>query len=262
MSGIDNTAAQRLFHHWLILATLIVFGAHLAHVSGVYLHVLENDPSRLSIVISVLFVAGTLHCGLLSLRLAREDEALRDLAARMDDDLARTAGALGMPSDAGRAAAIDYFAGLAARLAPPASGQAGEYTQLTDVFAEDVRGQHESGWFVTNMLVKLGLLGTVIGFILMLSSVMAIESFDIADAQGLLGRMTIGMGVALNTTMLGLVCSMALGLQYLLVDRGADRLIARAVYLAESRLIPYLAATRAEPGRSDHPGLVDNADGV
>lgn len=262
MSNVDKAAAQRLFHHWLIFATLIVFGAHLAYVSGVYLHVLENDPSRLSIVISILFVGGSLHCGLLSLRLSREDAALRDLAARMDDDIALMAGRLGTPSGATRAAAVDYFAGLAARLAPPASGQAGEYTQLTDVFAEDVRGQHESGWFVTNMLVKLGLLGTVIGFILMLSSVMAIESFDIADAQGLLGRMTIGMGVALNTTMLGLVCSMALGMQYLLVDRGADRLIAKAVYLAESRLIPHLAGRRNEADGPDRPGNPDSPGGV
>ena len=88
------------------------------------------------------------------------------------------------------------------------------------------------------MLVKLGLLGTVIGFILMLRSVMAIESFNIEDAQSMLGAMTVGMGVALNTTMIGLVCSMLLGMQYLLVDRGADRLIAEAVFVAESKLVP------------------------
>ncbi|MGH8598031.1 MAG: hypothetical protein ACREXT_15355, partial [Gammaproteobacteria bacterium] len=65
-----------------------------------------------------------------------------------------------------------------------------------------------------------------------------VETFDIAHAQALLGSMTVGMGVALNTTLVGLVTSMLLGLQYLLLDRGADRLLADAVFFAETELTP------------------------
>lgn len=249
--GAGSESAYRLFHLWLVLLSLIVFAAHLVFESGVYGMVVRTDPSRLSIAISVLFVLGSCHCGWLSLRLGREDLALDDLVARMTRDMQATTGFLS--SGGGNdSVTLDYFRALVARVTIPGAAQAGEYTQLTDVLAEQVRGQHESGWYVTNMLVKLGLLGTVIGFILMLSSVMAIESFDIADAQGLLGRMTIGMGVALNTTMLGLVCSMLLGMQYLLMDRGSDRLVADAVYAAESRLIPWL---QQRDGRSSGDGV-------
>jgi len=54
--------------------------------------------------------------------------------------------------------------------------------------------------------------------------------------QNLLQQMTVGMGVALNTTLLGLVGTLLLGMQYLLVDRAADRLVAQTVHFTESCL--------------------------
>ncbi len=112
-----------------------------------------------------------------------------------------------------------------------------ENTQLTEVLSEHARGQHEMGWFVSGLLVKLGLLGTVIGFILMLRSVLSLGTIEFNDVQALLGEMTVGMAVALNTTLMGLMTSMLLGLQYLMLDRGPDRLIADAVFFTESELM-------------------------
>lgn len=108
---------------------------------------------------------------------------------------------------------------------------------LAQVMAERLRGQHEVGWFICGLLVKLGLLGTVIGFVMMLAPVAELKSFDLSDIQGLLQRMTTGMGVALNTTLMGLSCSMLLGMQYLMLDRAADRLVAEAVEFSETRLL-------------------------
>lgn len=237
----DDEPRYRLFHLWLILTAAITFAAYLGIDSGLYGTVVRSDPSRLSLAISVLFCIGIAHCGLLSLRLAREQDALRQVG--IGGHSRDPAGAVARLRTAGAqhsSAAVGFLAAVAARLDTSDVNDNNEYAQLTDVLAEQLRGQHEAGWFVTNMLVKLGLLGTVIGFILMLRSVMSIESFDISEAQGLLGAMTVGMGVALNTTMLGLVCSILLGMQYLLVDRGADRLLAEAVYVTESSLIPAL----------------------
>lgn len=224
----------RLFHQWLVLAVLIGFGGYLAWQSGIYGYVVQNDPTRLSVVITALFVAGMIHCGVLGWKLAQESDALaRILALDADPLLWRSGPPVVRDSVPGA-----YFHALSRRLGDARGVSAGDYAQLTDVLADRIRGQHEGGWFVTNALVKLGLLGTVIGFILMLRSVMSIDSFDISEAQGLLGAMTVGMGVALNTTMLGLVCSMLLGVQYLMMDRGADKLISDAVLYAESELIP------------------------
>lgn len=242
-----NEAAYRLFHLWLILASLVVFAGYLTVESGIFAYVVGHDPSRLSLVISALFTAGTIHCGVLSHRLAGEADALQRLLQETGGSGATLAATVAQtPADEAtkNVLTLAYFRALAARLAGSDGVNAGEYTQLTDVLSEQMRGQHEAGWFVTNMLVKLGLLGTVIGFILMLGSVMQIEAFAIEDAQGMLGSMTVGMGVALNTTMFGLVSSMLLGVQYLLIDRGADRLIATAVFTAEAELIPALLRPR------------------
>lgn len=238
----EHRPQSELFHWWLILASLIVFFVYLGFDSGIYAHVVRNDPSRLSIVISVLSLFATIHCGVLAFRLSRETDGLTAFIRHLNADPKAVQWALNA-SPAPHSHTSSYLRALVVRLRTLADGQDGDHTQLTEVLSEQLRGQHETGWFVTNMLVKLGLLGTVIGFILMLSSVMSIESFDISEAQGLLGTMTVGMGVALNTTMLGLISSMLLGLQYLMVDRGADRLIAEAVLVAESRLVPLFRGT-------------------
>lgn len=100
---------------------------------------------------------------------------------------------------------------------------------MAEVMAERARGAHQVGWFVTGLMIKLGLLGTVVGFIMMLSSLEGLEQLDISDIKTLMQQMTQGMGVAMNTTLVGLIGSMLLGLQFLLLDRHADQLIASTV---------------------------------
>jgi biopolymer transport protein ExbB/TolQ len=116
-----------------------------------------------------------------------------------------------------------------------------EHTQLADILAERARGQHEMGWFISGLSLKLGLLGTVIGFVMMLGSVTTMESLDLSDIQGVLSRMTLGMGVALNTTLVGLTANVLLGFQYLMLDRGADKLVSNTVHYAQTSVIPRLA---------------------
>ncbi len=67
--------------------------------------------------------------------------------------------------------------------------------------------------FIVDLLIRLGLVGTVIGFILMLQSVTLIENFDINLMQDLMKNMSAGMMVALYTTLTGLTSAMILMLQ-------------------------------------------------
>ena len=72
----------------------------------------------------------------------------------------------------------------------------------------------EAGWFVSDMLLTLGMIGTVAGFIYMLSS--SFTEMDPGNAfsmQGALVRLSTGMSTALYTTAAGLVCSLLLKLQ-------------------------------------------------
>lgn len=106
-------------------------------------------------------------------------------------------------------------------------------TLQAEVLTEVLRGQHQTGWFITGLAIKLGLLGTVIGFGLMLASVSNIETLEISNMENLMQSMTQGMGIALNTTMFGLVCSIFLGIQYLYLDRSADSVAIDTINFAQ-----------------------------
>ncbi|MCG8486359.1 MAG: MotA/TolQ/ExbB proton channel family protein [Chromatiales bacterium] len=228
--------AYNLLLRWLLLAGLILFGGWISWDQGILQNILVSDPTRITLIIAVTFIAASGHCAVRSLYLSSEQEALQRIIAALscsDKPLNKQSSLLD------HSLTGEFLRGLLHKPAKPELGSANRDAQLlAQVMAEQARGQHEAGWFVSGLLIKLGLLGTVIGFVLMLAPVAELESFDLADIQGLLQRMTGGMGVALNTTLLGLVCSMLLGMQYLMLDRAADRLVAAAVHLAETRLTP------------------------
>lgn len=94
-------------------------------------------------------------------------------------------------------------------------------------------------------MFKLGLLGTVIGFILMLGAVTDISDFDVGTMQGMLRDMSGGMRVALFTTLSGLIGGILLGMQYHLVDRGADELLATITEVSEVYVMPRILSASA-----------------
>ncbi|MCB1773382.1 MAG: MotA/TolQ/ExbB proton channel family protein [Gammaproteobacteria bacterium] len=228
-----------LFLRWLVIAGLIGFGAWVAWDLHLLQRLILADQTRIGLLITVIFVIGSLHCAIRSLFLSRQQEALETII-RIATDTAPTIrkgrllfGGQELPPSLAEA----YLAGAIAKQASSAANSPPTDQQLlAQVMAEQARGQHEAGWFVAGSLIKLGLLGTVIGFVLMLAPVTTLESFDQSQVQGLLKQMTVGMGVALNTTLIGLVCTLLLGIQYLLVDRAADRLVAQTVHFTESLL--------------------------
>jgi len=70
------------------------------------------------------------------------------------------------------------------------------------------------GWFVSDTLLTLGMIGTVAGFIYMLdSSFSNMDPQNVISMQGVLAKMGVGMSTALYTTAAGLVCSLLLKLQ-------------------------------------------------
>jgi len=74
-------------------------------------------------------------------------------------------------------------------------------TELMQVYESRLKSSHDMGWFVSELMIKLGLLGTIIGFILMMSSVTNITDFDITAMQEILQKMSTGMGMALYSTL-------------------------------------------------------------
>ncbi len=68
------------------------------------------------------------------------------------------------------------------------------------------------------MMLKLGLLGTIVGFILMLAPISNIDAYDVSTLKTALSSMSGGMAIALFTTLAGLVGGILLRTQYYLLD--------------------------------------------
>jgi hypothetical protein len=101
--------------------------------------------------------------------------------------------------------------------------------ESTDAIAEDdmVRWLNH-GWFAADSVLKIGLLGTIIGFILMLAPIGELTSFDASSLQSALAAMSAGMAVALYTTLTGLIANIILRFQFqFLADAMQRRLIGR-----------------------------------
>jgi hypothetical protein len=70
-----------------------------------------------------------------------------------------------------------------------------DQTLLLRALADQLRARERLGWFVSEALLRLALLGTAIGFILMLIPLSGLESFEIETLRGALAEMSGGMAV-------------------------------------------------------------------
>jgi len=233
-----DAASYHVFQQWLIITGVLVFALWVAQQYAVVSTLIEGDSTRVSLLIAAIFVANWVYCGIRSAWLSRESarfdaiiagtrrgDRLR-LSGNHSGDDGITVGDTHQPESAAGAYLASLLHVQAHRGGEPPD-------TLVDVLGERLAGSHEFGWFICGLLIKLGLLGTVIGFIVMLATVNSTESFDVAAIQQLLVGMSQGMRVALYTTLVGLVTSMVLSLHYLLLDRAADRLQTRIVLFAQ-----------------------------
>jgi hypothetical protein len=202
-------SVEPLWLEWLALAGMFAFAAWLLGVRGVWHLLLHADPTGITFVIIVIFAASTMWSGMRARELGRQHVAMRAAARH---------GPARAPQDDGWAA--QYWSDLAAAPRDAAAP--------LDLLVERTHGPHGTAWWVNGIQLKLGLLGKVIGFSVLALEIGNIQNFDPAQSTQLLRSLTAGLGVALLTTMVGLVGNILLGLQLTRLDRFADELVAQA----------------------------------
>jgi len=88
------------------------------------------------------------------------------------------------------------------------------------VFLYGMNFAHEGRWddvrWIARTLVRLGLIGTVLGFVVALSGVALVS--DAAAVSGMVSKLILGMSIALYTTLVGAVCSLWLAFNRFLFD--------------------------------------------
>ena len=224
-----------LLLQWLIFIFAVTFFIWLAWQQGIIQDVLRTDPTKLSLIIMLIFIACTVHCAIRSVFLSQQLNELGKIA-NAPNELHFADNQLYFNKQLLPSSLIaDYLVGVFRyRQSLPKQAASQQLSKLDAVLNEHANGSHESGWFFSQLLIKLGLLGTVIGFILMLTSISSSALSDISQVHALFSNMAQGMRVALNTTLTGLLGAMLLGFQYLMLDRGADRLLSNVIHFAET----------------------------
>lgn len=206
-----------LFLSALIVLGLICFGFFVLANTGLLQLALTSDRSMISWLILALYGAASIHWLMRAKALDRQCALCRAAEDPLTDS-----------SSTSSTSCVSVL--LNANDISPAEG-----LQLLETVGDELANKHAVGHFIADLLLKLGLTGTVIGFILMLLPMGEIEQFDPTLMQQLLAAMSGGMAVALYTTLAGLITSTLLKMQYFLLDSALTDLINRLSSLEQRR---------------------------
>jgi hypothetical protein len=229
---------------WLIFTGVTLFGFTLAWHFGLIRLMLASDTTHISAVICVLYIAVSLHCLTQTVVVSRELNSGQRAYALV------TRGAAKFAVDGGDVTVGDgvrlprgHVASHIRNLVIKAGLQGHErldQTLLLRGFADALRRPHALGSFAGDALMKLGLLGTIVGFILMLAPIAGLDAADRASVKSSMGLMSDGMAVAMYTTLTGLIGSILVQTQYYMLDAATAKLFALATDLTEVFVVSVL----------------------
>src|SRR5205823_2579682 len=179
---------------WLMFTGVCAFGFVLAWHYGLFHLMLASDKTYISATICVLYLAATAHCFARTVAISHETDSAQRVFSLVSN------GARDL-----RVVGADVMAGDGKRLPPGQvtghirnlilkAGLQGRHrvdqTLLLRGLADALRGPNQLGSFASDALMKLGLLGTIIGFILMLAPIAGLDAADRASVKSSMGLMS------------------------------------------------------------------------
>ena len=199
---------NQLFTRWLFFISSLIVFIYILIFYGFIAEIINNDFTFISILIMIIFIVFTIHIGM---QIKKVDSILLIFYNQDSrDDLDKLLILLN------KNCSNNYYAYSVHTY----------FKSMFDPISENdnlemkITKYSDTAWYVVDLLIKLGLVGTVIGFIIMLSSIVTIENFDLSLMQTLLQKMSAGMMIALYTTLTGLVSSILLAFQNKILEGG------------------------------------------
>jgi hypothetical protein len=231
---------------WLLLNVLIVIGVITLWYFNLLQTTLGSDRTHISILILLVFVATALHCLYQTVVISRELNAARRIRETIE-----TTGAEGLrlvdrkviTSD-GQALEPSIMTGHIGSLLKKAEVQGEarfDQSLLLRSLADRLRGREKIGLFMSEGLLRLALLGTAVGFILMLIPLAGLNSFEPDTLRTALSGMTGGMSVALTVTVTGIATALILKFEYYLLDGSISELFAVVTETSEIYVMSAIA---------------------
>src|SRR5580704_6657148 len=234
---------------WMMFTGVCAFGAVLLWYYGLFRMMLASDKTYISSIVVILYVATCIHCFIRTVAISRESDRAHRVLSLVSN------GGPGL-----RVSGADVLAPDGTKLPPghitthirniilKAGLQGGriDQTLLLRGLADALRGPNQLGSFASDSLMKLGLLGTIVGFILMLAPIAGLDASDHSAMKTSMGLMSDGMAVAMYTTLAGLIGSILVQTQYYMLDDATAKLFALATDLTEVFVVSVLE--RAQNG--------------
>ncbi len=211
----DDAASYR---YLLVLRFLVLNLVAMALLGAAWLKgwvglVFVGDSTQLVTVIAVVFAVGLVSCGRKIFLTSSEINQLRDPSGGYAPRVAR------------------YLSGLQAR-----DGQSRALT--ASALKLKLGARIASIRHLANSLVLLGLIGTVIGFIISLSGIDPNAAADVESIGPMVSTLISGMSVALYTTLVGAILNVWLMVNYRLLETGTVTLVTTIVELGERHARP------------------------
>jgi len=191
----------------LLLLTLILFGFWILNDQGLIELVLQGDKSHISKAIIILWAITTVYWIYLSKNVYAEKTSINS------------------ESDINPNLSIGKYL--------EAIDKGEDKDLLLKALETEYAKKLSFGWLAADISLKLGLLGTVIGFILMLQPISELNNTSPEELKIALSSMSSGMAVALFTTLTGLVSSILIRLQFQLTSSSIATLINEITFIKE-----------------------------
>jgi len=196
---------------WLLLISVTVFALYVIWDLGGIQLIWSLDRSFMATLIMALLGMCSVHCGWHVVNNSRRIDNVQNHLSMNTTANHPGTGLIGQYVEDLHNAQSD---------AAPSSDDA-----IVEIHADRIRGAVDLGWYLVDLAVRLGLLGTIIGFMLIFASLSGLNIEGSDDLTQLLIAMSGGMGTALLTTLSGLVVASLLGFQYLILSRQTEQLI-------------------------------------
>jgi len=220
---------------WALFIALVTIGSIVSYEYGLLTYLFAADRSRITVVIAVLFVGFSAHCLWILIELSREYRRAMTWKADL-------AGRTSVPEPPAGSGLIDSYVADVIRSREHPSEVEGNAHLLMMSLGASFRRRTKVGTYGSDLLYKLGMLGTMVGFVMMVNSMGDLANFDVDTLRGALQKMIAGMAVSLLTTIAGLIGGILLRIEYNIADALVTDISQTAVSFTEVSLLPLLAS--------------------
>lgn len=179
-----------------------------AYAQGLVAQALDADRTYLSLVIFLVFLVGLGLSAYKVRQTSHELNSVRDFESGVDSPAARY-------------------------LAPMVDGDADSRANLVGALRMKIAHRTAVVRHIANSLVLLGLIGTVVGFIIALGGVDPEHASDVKAIAPMVSTLIQGMSTALYTTLVGAVFNVWLMANHQVLAGGTVKLITALVEMAE-----------------------------